>query len=133
MGKRKKECKTYLLNTTSDQPPLPVPNPLHHQSPPLSGPRRLHLRTHPLIGLDFPRPVKVYRVVQTDHHANGAFGCHESIFGLLYGIQSGLLLCREPAMILRKGSIVENMVPTAETMSSRHGADEPAVGHVSER
>ena len=77
--------------------------------------------------------MKVYCVIQTYHHANWAFGCHKGILGLLYGVQGSLLLCRESVMILWKQSVVVNMMPTAETVNSRHRANKPTVGHVSER
>ena len=77
-------CKAYLLNTSSHQPPFFIPNPLHHQPSALSRPWCFHLRTHPLIGLDFPRPMKVYGMIQAYHHANWAFGCFEGILGAFY-------------------------------------------------
>lgn len=74
-------CKTYLLYTSSQQSPLLIPNPLHHQPSPLARPRRLHLGTHPLIGLDLPRPMEVYRMIQAYHHTNRASGCLECVLG----------------------------------------------------
>lgn len=69
----------YLLYTRDYQPPLLIPNPLHDQPSPLTRPRRLHLGTHPLIGLDFPRPMEVYCMIQAYHDANRAIGCLERI------------------------------------------------------
>ena len=81
----KQLVNAYLLYTRSYQPPLLIPNPLHDQPSPLTGPGRLHLGTHPFIGLDLPRPMEVYCMIQAYHNANRAIWCLERILGFWIG------------------------------------------------
>ena len=116
---------TYLLNTTGDQSSVFIPDSLRHQTSAFARPRRLHLAEHPFVRFDFPWPVEVDDMIETDHHANlRSFRCLLCVFRTL------LLLLLSSDCGGRECPVVKDVAATSKTVRPSNSADKPAIRHV---